>query len=91
MDNNSALPTPIGSARPEIDNSVAAATNVPIAAAPQQYVAPAQGQADALARASSAVEAVVSQTSQNPSARLVAIADIKATYIKEQFGVDIAR
>jgi len=88
MDNNSALPTPIGSPQVPVNNPI---TNAPIAAAPQQYGASAQGQADALARASSAVEAVVAQTSQNPSARLQAIADIKATYIKEQFGVDIAR
>jgi len=87
MDNQSAPPNPTGYAQTPSDNSVA---NTPLGV-PQQYGAPAQGQADALARASSAVESVIAQTSQNPSARLQAIADIKATYIKEQFGVDIAR
>jgi len=88
MDNKSALPTPIGS--PQAPGNSPAADS-PVAITPQQYGSSVQGQADALARASSAVEAVIAQTSQNPSARLVAIADIKATYIKEQFGVDIAR
>lgn len=88
MDNHPTLPTPIGSPQAPANSPAAGA---PLAVAPQQYGAPVQGQADALARASSAVEAVITQTSQNPSARLRAIADIKATYIKEQFGVDIAR
>lgn len=87
MDNQSALPTPIGS--PQIPATQPAANTPP--PTPQQYGVPAQGQADALARASSAVEVVIAQTAQSPSARLKAIADIKATYIKEQFGVDIAQ
>jgi len=88
MDNQSALPNPIVPPQSPSNNLAA---NAPPVGVPQQYGAPGQGQADALARASSAVESVIAQTSQNPSARLQAIADIKATYIKEQFGVDIAR
>lgn len=88
MDNQSALPTPIGT--PQQPNP-APSVEPTLAPAQQQYAAPPQGTADALARASSAIEAVIAQTSQNPSARLQAIADIKATYIKEQFGVDIAQ
>jgi hypothetical protein len=88
MDNKSALPNPIDSSQAADAQPIASPA---IGAIPQQYGVQAQGTADALARASSAVEAVLAQTSQNPSARLRAIADIKATYIKEQFGVDIAR
>lgn len=88
MDNQSALPAPIGTSQ---QPSPAPTVEPILAPSQQQYAVPPQGTADALARASSAIEAVIAQTPQNPSARLQAIADIKATYIKEQFGVDVAQ
>lgn len=42
-----------------------------------------------LAHATTAIDAVVAQTAQNPAERLKAVAKIKADYIRQQFGVDI--
>lgn len=88
MDDQSSLPVPD---KPSLVPSVEASPEPVLSVASQQYPASAQSATDALARATSAVEAVIAQTSQNPSARMQAIADIKATYIKEQFGVDITQ
>lgn len=50
-----------------------------------------QSSSSALTHATSAIDAVVAQTAQNPAERLKAIAKIKADYIRQQFGVDITQ
>lgn len=80
MDSHPNLPAPDPAAQPD----------APVGAA-QDYAAGNKVPADALARASAAVQTAITQTQQNPAARLQAIADIKAVYIKDQFGVDISK
>ncbi len=81
MENAQPLPTPAG--EPVNQTTPQSPQSVPAGAASTP--------ADALGRASAAVAAVVAQTSKNPAARMQAIIDIKATYIKEQFGIDITQ
>lgn len=72
-------------------STVAQAGAVGVSPSPTQSAATSQGSSDALARATAAIEAVIEQTPQNPAARMKAIIDIKATYIRDQFGVDVTQ
>lgn len=56
-----------------------------------QNVSTPQGSADALTRATIAIQEAVARTPQNPAARMQAIIEIKAAYIRDQFGVDITQ
>lgn len=87
MDNQVPLPTPIGSPQPGLSQPVSVNSSVPGA----QNISTPQASSDALARATAAIQAVIAQTPQNPAARMQAIIDIKATYIRDQFGVDVTQ
>lgn len=88
MDNQSALPTPMQATQSAPQEPLMGSSPDSVA---QQYGAQTQGSLDALSRATNAINGVIPQTSQNPAARLQAIAEIKAAYIKEQFGVDVSQ
>lgn len=87
MDDQAALPTPINASQPATTQVVDGNSPALI----MQNVPKSQTNPDALARATAAVQAVIAQTAQNPAARMQAIIDIKATYIRDQFGVDITQ
>lgn len=76
-------PTPPASAPPQ------AAVNSIVPSV--QNVSTAQGASDALTRATIAIQEAVARTPQNPAARMQAIIEIKAAYIRDQFGVDITQ